>query len=733
MAPKGRTPPTAEDLDAAVAKLRDSFQTQMGDFRQVLSSSIDEQQRKLSEMITREGGDIRRELMSEVKELHEVLRRQAEEQSEVKLTVESLEAEVQAAANFADIQAQRWKELEDEAISLKAAQDTAADAQLKSEEDGAAQRQLLESHIAELRETALAQMREVEQTCHAALSQSDSVLRGEISAMKAYLETTSQVRLEAEVADLERRFIDMSMKSLADITSRFDGQLQGVQQKSQEEVQRFLEDARRRSEESFGAFGSDLQNQAERIGQVQRITENIHTRSVAWRINCFHKKLAALVKEQVSSITSPSFALCSLPLMRLELRLAGKGQVDDSASAPMPPLPGVAPRVPISIPGSCTLRLWAPVGLQLSFRLTAGEGNAAVLRRFEHVFQPGPLDSEGRSCFDAFNFCQLDNVFNKSLNAMQVGLEMLEFKFLGKMELDQLESEEMLKWQAAAPDSKAEQKAEKVETEEQEKEEDQALESYEKPLKMAVPTGTDVDEVIFTRAALSEPLMHERLQREILAVKNRSVRRVEWKLANCSWLLSACRPGEGIDSPPFSAAGLEKLSFHFYPRGLDPNMDGKVQFCGLFISGPSRTMLRAMLWVGSSSKHFEHRYEKRGEFGGRCRICSLENQITPEDTVTLAIDISEVEQDLPDQDHNISLVLREVRAPSTGPSSGPMESNQQRTISSSTSTLKSSMKMKREDPSKTEEFVKCVSLPTLNARQINMPIAASKSRSRMDI
>jgi len=42
---------------------------------------------------------------------------------------------------------------------------------------------------------------------------------------------------------------------------------------------------------------------------------------------------------------------------------------------------------------------------------------------------------------------------------------------------------------------------------------------------------------------------------------------------------------------------------------------------------------------------------------------------------------------------------------------------------------KGSLRMRREDPSKTEEFAKCVSLPTLNTRNLFMPLASKGRRS----
>merc|ERR1712187_596255 len=120
--------------------------------------------------------------------------------------------------------------------------------------------------------------------------------------------------------------------------------------------------------------------------------------------------------------------------------------------------------------------------------------------------------------------------------------------------------------------------------------------------------------------------------------------------------------GDSIDSPPFSAAGLDRIQFHFYPRGYEAST-GPNQPCALYLSGPSRTSLKCMLWVGPSSRQLEHRFQRRGDTGGRHNLGILEKQIDCEDCVLIAVDIVEVETDLAEQ--GAALCVRDAR-PASG-------------------------------------------------------------------
>jgi len=377
--------------------------------------------------------------------------------------------------------------------------------------------------------------------------------------------------------------------------------------------------------------------------------------------------------------------MSSLPNMVLELQMAAQD------GAPAAPLPGVGPSLPV--PGSCSVKLWAPLGMHMAFRVSLGEGAGAVARRFEHTFRPdatvGSMDEANRVCFLMPNMGQLDQVWKRSVDVVQLNFELLEFRCQPVL-VTSLPAPEALPAEAGQEGKQAEDGG---------------------------------DDMSYSRTAISEALMQERLRTELQGVRNRSVRRVEWRVEGCSRLLDMCRVGESVDSPPFSAAGLERIQFHFYPRGYEAtNAPPHAQPCALYVSGPVRTTLRGTLWVGSNSRQFEHRFQRKGDAGGRDKFGPLEMQLDCNDAIMVALEVQEVETDLAEAG-GTTLCLRDaVTRPQTG------GAGKGGTLSAPLAGTKGTLRMRREDPSKTEELVKCVSLPTLNARHLHKPLLKASRR-----
>ncbi|CAJ1414116.1 unnamed protein product [Effrenium voratum] len=78
--------------------------------------------------------------------------------------------------------------------------------------------------------------------------------------------------------------------------------------------------------------------------------------------------------------------------MQLELCLAARTMAGEEA--PIAPLP---------VPGSCSVRVWAEPGIEMTFRITLGDGAAATSRRFDFSFLA--VEGEARSFFEVQNFC----------------------------------------------------------------------------------------------------------------------------------------------------------------------------------------------------------------------------------------------------------------------------------------------------------------------------------------
>jgi len=219
------------------------------------------------------------------------------------------------------------------------------------------------------------------------------------------------------------------------------------------------------------------------------------------------------------------------------------------------------------------------------------------------------------------------------------------------------------------------------------------------------------------RTLTSDMLVQERVQAQLLSLKNRTVRRIEWRLEGCARLLEVLKPGEAIESPQFSAGGMDRVQFMFYPRGCEtgPKTSEHGQACAVYVKGPTKTTLRGILSVGTNTRQFEQHYARRGDIGGRGAFCKLENQVDMQDSCVVALEIVEVETDLPDMD--AKLVFREAKATASPGPASPSGGG----TSHVGGGAKGSVRMKREDPSKTEEVVRCLSLPALNTQKQFLP------------
>lgn len=136
--------------------------------------------------------------------------------------------------------------------------------------------------------------------------------------------------------------------------------------------------------------------------------------------------------------------------------------------------------------------------------------------------------------------------------------------------------------------------------------------------------------------------------------------------------------------------------------------------------------------MGSQGRQFDHRFKSRGDIGGRSKFCSLEQLQDAQDTVLLAVDLNEVEQELPE--HHQSLVLREAptargNARDAFDATSPMSPSRSLVVPPALNNAKGTVRMKREDPSKTEQLVKCVSLPSLKASNMSQMSLTSSMNS----
>lgn len=534
--------------------------------------------------------------------------------------------------------------------------------------------------------------REVDALWRVAVEEQAKVFYAAIEETKPPVERRFvSVEAEIEKVKVEVDRVEAAAKvELMDQVAVFHSNIGALREEVTTDYRKRFADISQRSEERFEAASVEAAQVRESLRVTKLVSDNAYSRFITWQLRGFKNRFAQVMTTDETSLFSPGFSVCSLPEMILEVRMPLKDE------NPAVPLPDQTLCLPLA--GSCGLRLWAYPGLQLVFRLGLGEGSSAHTKRFEHHFSSkGPKDANGRTCFEVLNFCQLNRAWVRDTDTLRVNFEMLEFRST--------------------------------------------------PELRDVPPGQEagLDDILLTRLCISEALMNERVTRELVAVKNRGVRRIEWRLEGCTRLMELCKAGESVDSPPFGACGLESIRFHFYPRGHDA--DASSQPCAIYVSGPGRTQLRGVLWVGTMQRPLDHYFQRRGDFGGRARFCLLQHQTDCNDGVNIALDLQEVEVDLPEV--GSSLCLRnqaprsaDARLGAGGDHGGPAATMKKdeaipTPLGSPVSQVgspplpgpKGSLRMKREDPSKTEEFAKCVSLPTLNTRTLFMAHASKGRRS----
>jgi len=185
-----------------------------------------------------------------------------------------------------------------------------------------------------------------------------------------------------------------------DYVGRSVNELSELVQSSKRRLEESLADCLQKSADASQASANDvevlrrqvLENEIS-LKKSSLLSENVNCRTLSWRCASFRKRLLKVVQSEASTLTpgirSPDFSLCALPDMQLELSLTARGVAGEVDAGPKPPLPGaIAP--PLPVPSSCTLRVWAPPGLHLVFRVTLGEGPSSTTKRFEYVFGEKP-------------------------------------------------------------------------------------------------------------------------------------------------------------------------------------------------------------------------------------------------------------------------------------------------------------------------------------------------------
>lgn len=233
--------------------------------------------------------------------------------------------------------------------------------------------------------------------------------------------------------------------------------------------------------------------------------------------------------------------------------------------------------------GDTSVFLWACKGVTVTFRLYIGTKTAT----FEKVFH-------GRVPYGAKRLCFVTDEIEKAEDLLRVGVEILEVR------------RDIEKPLGASPD--------------------------DEPLEGSLVYQRNINNRLLEQVQGISDIMRSRL-----------VKRVEWRVAHAS-LLQRCFPsGREICSPSFVAAGLESMQLVFYPSGYAGATD---HFCSIFLFAPAGATINGFICAGKFKHKINHTFEMAGAFG-RTNFGRFETLIDEiDDTVTIALEITEASQDI---------------------------------------------------------------------------------------
>lgn len=241
--------------------------------------------------------------------------------------------------------------------------------------------------------------------------------------------------------------------------------------------------------------------------------------------------------------------------------------------------------------GDAAIFLWACKGITLSFRLYIGTKYQTMEKTFN-----------GRVPFGTKRFVFLKDMINRNDDNLKVSVEILE-------------SHRVLEH------------------------------CIEVPPDPDMPAGIDPPEraldglVHFHRHVNNR--LYDQVKNQVDLMKSRMTRRVEWKIQQASRLRPCFPMGDCICSTQFNAAGLEGLQMLFYPSGYNGATDG---YCSLYIYGPSGCTMKCNLILGTQKREASHSFIEPGAFG-RTNFCQFQQCVEDDDTILVAMEITEAHQD----------------------------------------------------------------------------------------
>eukprot|EP00928_Gymnodinium_smaydae_P019542 TRINITY_DN17503_c0_g1_i1.p1 TRINITY_DN17503_c0_g1~~TRINITY_DN17503_c0_g1_i1.p1 ORF type:complete len:812 (+),score=194.07 TRINITY_DN17503_c0_g1_i1:196-2631(+) len=549
---------------------------------EALSKDLTEVQPRVDELVDGVRGD----LTAAVADLHSraVVRsvEDASALSALKQTLRSELSEVQAALR--ESFARDLAALEVRAAEACERQIEAATSRLASELREAVTRTGADCRAATeaLREESVQGQRGVEERAYEALARAETALHGKLKE-------------SVDAQDAQRRNVEVKLRNCCTDVSKLEETHRGhAEEAKKTKVE--LQESHQTSNEEHRRRMQDLDGRLQELRTLCAGVDSIPTKVAEWEIRSALERFQALqdaagapgaAADPASRMLSPKFnagGICGLQLEIRHHRLEPQSAEANELR-----------------PGDCTVLLWVPAKVQLTFKLSLGSESSLLTNDFD-----------GEKPCGVSGLCIFAEQVDPQRGSVVASLEIHEANA-------HAETADVV-----------------------------PAEGLDSQVTRASPSNG----AVICRRHLNNRLpeliqqhirsMSEQVSRQMSAIKSKAVRRVQWRLEQAFRLREAFAQGRPVCSTAFQAAGINGLQLVFYPSGCEGAKEG---FCSFFLSCPAGCTLKCWLWAGRWRKEARAEPNDRVSALGRANFCRFESCVDPVDeSVELALEIEEAQQ-----------------------------------------------------------------------------------------
>ncbi|KAF4672746.1 hypothetical protein FOL47_000150 [Perkinsus chesapeaki] len=424
----------------------------------------------------------------------------------------------------------------------------------------------------------------------------------------------------------------VSQETMASLEADIKGAIAEAREKS-EEIQRAAAESAARLEQevkSASQMVSDrsasiekalterMQNVEEQVGDAITVAHNLSTRRVQWKMQEVSRVLG---EPRNAQVFSPPISAGGAGILRLEVRVQRLKNLEDSLD-PRVGGDGMS-QYQRQQPSDCSLFLWAPAGTRIVFELHVGDKWGGSSNGDDHS---GSAAARYRSI-------RYEHSFNATMSAFG-GMDFLLKQFTDWIEDSLTLGVEILEIQVNMPLlSTLKSPQELAEALANEMGEEYGMGEVVGPLPLAALNPANVPLPKFDNICGDFPqslnIMRytshrvlDQVRRYVEEMKNRSCKRVEWKIENVSVLARTFAQGRSLQSCSFTIAGLEQVRLVFYPSGY---FNAATGYCSLYLRAPPGTSVRGNLFIGRQTRNVTFEFDGTCSAFGRANFCLLES------------------------------------------------------------------------------------------------------------